>query len=355
MANWLTNKGLLKQSRLALLNWFESNKRDLPWRRERDVFKVWISEIILQQTRVDQGLNYYQNFVKRFKNVEELAQASEDEILKLWEGLGYYSRARNMHIAAKQIALNGYPNNYKAWLQIKGVGPYTAAAISSIMYQEPVAAVDGNVDRVLSRLTNFKDPVNTTSGKKNINKWANVFLDPKQPGNFNEAVMELGARVCKPKNPDCENCVLSDFCLAKQNNTQGLIPVKEKKLKVKNRYLHFFVVQKEGDVIIEKRQANNIWKGLYQFPVIEFNEIPNGLEIKKHLFEKLNFKLEDFSKVKEVTHKLTHLNLFITFWFLDVELSSAVKAKKPLKWYAKAEVEQLSFPKPIQEFIREYL
>src|SRR5690606_34778677 len=259
-----------------LIKWYETNQRNLPWRATDDAYKIWLSEIILQQTRVQQGLPYYEKFILAFPTIYDLAKASEDEVLKLWEGLGYYSRARNMHFTAKYIVaeLDGkFPNNFTDLLQLKGVGNYTAAAIASFAFKEAVAAVDGNVYRVLARIFGIKDDIMTNQAKKIFQSLANELIPKNQPDTFNQAIMDFGSMVCKPKQPLCEECFMQEECYAFRNNEITNLPVKSKKIKVKKRFFHFLLLENaDKNIVIEQRSDNDIWKNLYQIPLIETNQ-----------------------------------------------------------------------------------
>jgi A/G-specific adenine glycosylase len=234
-----------------LVSWYQVNKRDLPWRNTANAYYIWLSEIILQQTRVAQGMPYYLSFVKAYPKIEDLANAPEDEVLKMWQGLGYYSRARNLHFTAKDIAANyggKFPNDYQKILKLKGVGTYTAAAITSFAFDLPYAVVDGNVVRALSRIFGINTPFDTTIGKKQFKELTQELLIKENPSVYNQAIMEFGAMQCKPKSPDCSVCPMRDFCEAYNNNTIAELPVKSKKIKVKNRFLHFLMIEKWGKV-----------------------------------------------------------------------------------------------------------
>ncbi len=245
----------------------------MPWRETSDPYCIWLSEIMLQQTRIEQGLPYYLAFTNAYPSIFDLANASEEEVLKLWQGLGYYSRARNLHATAKYIAfeLNGkFPETYEGLLKLKGVGDYTASAIASISYNEPVAVVDGNVYRVLSRYFDIDTPINSTAGIKEFKLLAKELLDKEDPATYNQAIMEFGALQCKPQSPLCNTCPLSASCLALKNNKISMLPVKLKKGKIKKRYFNYLVFQsEENKTILEKRSGKGIWEGLYQFPLIE--------------------------------------------------------------------------------------
>lgn len=255
--------------------WYKINKRDLPWRDTKNAYIIWLSEIILQQTRVEQGLPYFHKFLERYKSVTEFADASEDEILKLWQGLGYYSRARNMHATAKIIKNehNGvFPCNYETLLKLKGVGEYTAAAISSFSANEKHAVVDGNVYRLLSRYFGIETAIDSTIGKKEFKKLAYELLEQAEPFLYNQAVMEFGAIQCKPSSPNCANCPLRLNCYAYQHEMVDKLPVKDKRTKVKERFFNYLVVKDGTKVLLNKRIAKDIWQNMYDFPLIETAE-----------------------------------------------------------------------------------
>ena len=259
-----------------LIEWYQNNRRDLPWRRTKNPYLIWISEIILQQTRVAQGYDYYQRFVKRFPDVFSLADADEDEVMKYWQGLGYYSRARNLHAAARSMAeAGGFPKTYKEVLALKGVGGYTAAAICSFAYGMPYAVVDGNVYRVLSRWLGIETPIDSTEGKRIFAEVAAELLDKAQPGLYNQAIMDFGALQCTPVSPNCMFCPFIDTCVARQKGLVDTLPVKEHKAKVTNRYFNYIYVRMGAHTLINKRTGNDIWKNLYELPLIETeSEVP---------------------------------------------------------------------------------
>jgi A/G-specific adenine glycosylase len=255
-----------------LSEWYKSNKRDLPWRKTIDPYQIWLSEIILQQTRVEQGLPYFEAILGRFPNVRILAESPEDELLKLWQGLGYYSRARNMHLAAKQVMddFNGlFPSTYENLLKLKGIGEYTASAIASFAYQIPKAVVDGNVFRVLSRLFAIDTPINTTEGKKLFAKIAEDLLDRKHPDIHNQAMMDFGAMQCTPANPDCSICPLSNQCIAFSAGTVQHLPVKLAGAKKQERYFHYLFFTDGQSTWLQQRLQKDIWQQLWEFPLIE--------------------------------------------------------------------------------------
>lgn len=298
--------------------WYQKNGRHLPWRETSDPYKIWISEIILQQTQVKQGLNYYQRFIRKFPDVQALANASENQVMQQWQGLGYYSRARNLHLAAKTIVTeyNGlFPQTYKKILKLKGIGTYTAAAIASIAFGEPRPVVDGNVYRVLSRLFMADIPIDRTEGKKYFEKKASELLDQKSPGTHNQAMMELGALICRPASPICRECPVSAFCKAAAHGKQTLFPVRSKKISRKKRWLHFLIISQNGQTVVQKRTENDIWKGLYQFPLIETKKYSSSDTIRKRLKKTLPDGIR-IEKTHQEKHLLTHQELNATFYNL---------------------------------------
>lgn len=256
----------------VLLSWYAANRRSLPWRETHDPYCIWLSEIILQQTRVDQGISYYVRFLERFPSIPKLAAASEDEVLKLWQGLGYYSRARNLHFSARLMVekFNGkFPSDYKEILNLRGVGEYTAAAIASIAYNQPCAAIDGNAYRVLSRVNGISEPIDSSKGKKIFRELADMLIDRQNPGSFNQAIMDLGATICTPNNPDCINCPVAGLCVALRDHLIDQLPVKNTKTKQRDRFFNYLIIDYKGHIYLEQRLEKDIWKGLFQFPLIE--------------------------------------------------------------------------------------
>lgn len=339
-----------------LIDWYLQHQRDLPWRQTKDPYKIWLSEIILQQTRVAQGLPYYENFVKLFPSVFDLANANEEQILKTWQGLGYYSRARNLHHTAKYIVnnLDGFfPDNYTDLLQLKGVGSYTAAAIASFAYGEPVAVLDGNVYRVLARYFGIETDISSHSAKTEFQSIANQLLDTDRPSLFNQAIMEFGAIRCTPKNPDCTNCIYNESCVALQTNRVNKLPIKLKKTKVTNRYLHYLVfLDPENNTIIDKRTEKGIWKNLYDFPLLEWdNEVEEATVLEKiqDLYSKKHqIKTIALFNEKKIVHKLSHQNLHICFWEINI--------KQPLKeGISLTEISSYPFPIVLHNFIENSL
>ncbi len=265
-----------------LLDWYALRGRDLPWRRTRDPYLVWLSEVILQQTRVAQGMDYYLRFAARFPDVRSLAAAPQDEVMKLWQGLGYYSRARNLHAAAKQIVAEFggvFPRAYPEVRSLRGVGEYTAAAICSMACDEPVAVVDGNVYRVLARLFDVAEPVDTSAGRKLFAGLARAQLDTRQAGRYNQAIMDFGALQCTPSAPRCGDCPLAAQCLALAAGTVGERPVKQGRTAVRDRWFHYLHVVCAGDTFVRRREGRDIWQGLYEFPLVEMPEETDFLRV----------------------------------------------------------------------------
>ncbi len=309
-----------------ILIWYAQNKRTLPWRRTRDPYKIWLSEIMLQQTRVDQGTPYYLKFVAKFPTVQDLAKASEEEILKLWQGLGYYSRARNLHATARMVVdeYNGnFPKTYKELLLLKGIGDYTASAIASICFNEPEPVVDGNVYRVLSRYYGINYPINSTEGIKYFKELARKVMDADNIRDYNQGIMEFGAMQCVPKNPVCEACPLVDSCVARIENTIDKLPVKINKTKVRQRFFNYLVpvINDENDpkTLLKQRKGKGIWQNLYEFPLLESEKVIDKSEITSSLSRILI--LDDEPEIyqyneKVIVHKLSHQHLHTTFWIV---------------------------------------
>lgn len=327
----------------SILNWYDASHRKLPWRETKAPYSVWISEIILQQTRVSQGLPYYHNFIQNFPSVQDLAQANLDDVLASWKGLGYYSRAINLHQAARQVVHDYggvFPTNFRDLQQLKGVGKYTAAAIASICYGEKVPAIDGNFYRVFSRFFADDFDISSTQAHRYFSEMAAPFVDAERPGDFNQAVMDLGATICTPKNPDCGNCPLASDCLAYQLGKVALFPVKKKKVKVENLNLKYFFVFNNGRFLVKRRDAKFIWKNLYEFPT----DIPKTWSL--HITSEY-----------EVKHKLTHKNLKISFAKVEIEeaeIFEGFAANHHFKIMNKADSSAKSFPKPLEEIIEKW-
>ncbi|PQB05679.1 A/G-specific adenine glycosylase [Aureitalea marina] len=338
----------------SLIAWYLENARILPWRSTRDPYLVWLSEIILQQTRVDQGMPYYNRFSQAFPTVHHLADASEETVFKLWQGLGYYSRARNLHFTAKYVSneLDGvFPTSYSELIKLKGVGDYTASAIASICSDEAQAVVDGNVYRVLSRVFGLDTPIDTTLGKRQFRELAQQLIDPKQPGTYNQAIMEFGARYCVPRNPTCEGCIFQSKCVGYKLGKVGELPVKKGKTKVRPVYHNYLVVTSEdGKTLLEKREGRGIWQGLYQFPMTESDQ-PIGSALPDTVLELYQSKygLRSVIRYKEepVIHLLSHRKIYAHFWILQTE-----ELKKEGVDYSR--IEEFAVPVLLDNFIREF-
>lgn len=307
-----------------LIKWYLQNHRDLPWRHTKDPYLIWLSEIILQQTRVAQGMSYYMAFVEAFPNVLSLARASEEEVLKLWQGLGYYSRARNLHATARFIAseLEGnFPTRYQELLKLKGVGDYTASAISSFAFDEPQPVVDGNVFRVLARYFAIDTDISTPAARIQFKDLAAELMQGCSPSLFNQAIMEFGALQCTPAKPDCGVCPLNRSCLALAGNLVSSLPVKKKKQKPRNRYFHYLVVTDEnGHTILRKRSEKDIWHNLYEFPLIESESLVSLSDLgMQDVLRDMQILSVSGDPVSRVLHKLTHQHLDISFWKVTVK------------------------------------
>lgn len=319
-----------------LLHWYADNKRSLPWRGERDVYRVWVSEIILQQTRIQQGWDYYLRFIKEFPDVKALAEAPEEQVLRVWQGLGYYSRARNMHAAAQSVMREHggkFPSSYEQMRQLKGIGDYTAAAICAFAYGLPYPAVDGNVLRIISRIFGIHDNIADNSTRKAVTELCRKMMVDVDPADFNQALMDFGSLQCTPKNPDCEHCPMQGECYAFKHQQVDSLPVNIKRIQIKNRYFHYFVCIKNDKIIIEKRENDDIWKGLYQLPMTETKE--DNL---------LNFKL-----LYKTKHQLTHQTIYAYFY----DAPDATTLPKPAGPRLKIKVKDMdnyAFPKLIINF-----
>ncbi|APU09765.1 A/G-specific DNA-adenine glycosylase [Cellulophaga sp. RHA_52] len=304
-----------------ILDWYTLNKRSLPWRNTVNPYKIWLSEIMLQQTRVAQGTSYYLSFEKHFPTIFDLANASEEKVLKLWQGLGYYSRARNLHFTAKHIVnnLNGeFPNTYKELVKLKGVGDYTASAIASISFNEQQAVVDGNVYRVLARYYGVDLPINSTEGIKYFKKLATEVMHTSNIRDYNQGIMEFGALQCSPKKPNCNTCPLSSSCVALEKNLVSTLPIKLKKTKIKKRNFNYLVVvDAVGNTMLQQRKGKGIWQNLYEFPLLEdeVNET-NIKELYAKVLPKVEVKSFTLYNKDAIVHKLSHQHLYTHFWIL---------------------------------------
>jgi A/G-specific adenine glycosylase len=341
-----------------LREWYRKHERDLPWRHTKDPYRIWISEIILQQTRVAQGLDYYERFVARFPDVKSLAEAEQQDVLKCWQGLGYYSRARNLHEAAKDILLrhNGiFPERYNDILALKGIGEYTAAAIASFVWNRPYPVIDGNVYRVLGRLYALTAPVDTGEGKKTYRELATLLMPPDHAGMHNQAMMEFGALQCVSQHPDCEQCPLSDHCLGFASGNPQQYPVKRNKTKTRNRYLNYFFILHDSYTYLHRRTGKDIWEGLYEFPMIETSASVGFTELKNETtFDSLFHGTGEpsVSLVRDhVKHVLSHQILHVTFYRVKIQ-----KENVALKKYVKiplSALDEYPYPRLIDSFLTE--
>lgn len=319
-----------KEFTKELTAWGRQNDRPMPWKGEKNPYFIWLSEIILQQTRVEQGTKYFLAFKENYPTVFDLAKAKEEAVLKLWEGLGYYSRARNLHFTAKYIVteLNGvFPDNFDDLLKLKGVGAYTASAIASFAYDIPKAVVDGNVVRVLSRVFGLENAFQKASEKKELQDFADSLIAKKDAAIYNQAIMDFGAQVCTPKNYDCEECIFSTKCFANKHDLQAVLPLKKKKITIKKRYFSFIILKQGNATFLEKREKQDIWKGLHQFPKIESIEtLVDSFEIEDEIqkawqIDKNDFEIENVSEI--FTQSLTHQKLFVNF--IEINIINEIK------------------------------
>lgn len=341
----------------TIIDWYQLNKRELPWRDTIDAYKIWISEIILQQTRVNQGMNYYLRFVERFPDVKSLANADEEEVLRYWQGLGYYSRARNLHKAAHQIMdrYDGiFPSQFSEIITLSGIGVYTASAICSFANNQPYAVVDGNVYRVLARYFGIETPIDSTSGVKQFAGLANAILDGENAGLHNQALMEFGALQCVPVSPDCHNCPLMHSCKAFEYKLVATLPIKEKKVKVKERFFNYLFINQNENTFLQKRINNDIWKNLYEFPLIE-TEKPMSIDelIAHNNFIALFEGIEDLnisSISAPVKHVLTHRIIYATF--VTIEIKRTNKQLENLTQTSLSELQNFAVSRLIDLFLQ---
>ena len=337
--------------RKLLLQWYSENKRDLPWRKTKDPYKVWVSEIILQQTQIKTGLDYYTKFICKFPTVEKLARAHTKTVLKIWEGLGYYNRALNMLESAKIVMkkYNGiFPKEYDKVITLKGVGAYTAAAISSFCNKEKKAVVDGNVYRVLSRLYNIKTNINTTNGKKEFQTTANKLISKSNPGTYNQAIMDFGATHCTKHNPKCQNCPFQKKCMSFKLGNIHLRPVKIVKKISKIRYFNYLFITKNPFFLIQQRRSLDIWKRLYELPLIETIKKINKVTLMNQ--KQLQcFQIININKSYDEEHNLSHQKLKITFWEINVKSLNVNSDTKAIK---KDGIKKYPFPKPLDKYLK---
>lgn len=336
-------------------HWFLVSKRDLPWRSTLNPYYIWLSEIILQQTRIDQGLAYYQKFTETFPTIEMLADATEDQVLKLWQGLGYYSRARNLHYTARYITKEYkgiFPNDYQRIRSLKGVGDYTAAAIASISFNLPYPAVDGNVYRVLARFFGISDPIDTTPGRKIFMELARELIKGTDPGMHNQAMMEFGALQCTPQKPDCINCPLRDECMAFSMNKVTGLPVKQKKTQQRDRYFNYFIFMDTENTWLRKRRENDIWKNLYEFPLIETTEA-TSIESLLSMPEATRLLQHERAIVESVDHWKTHLlsHQRINYRAIQVKLTGEMLMSPEFERVNKKDIFNFAVPKLLEKYL----
>ena len=342
--------------RKSLLLWHEKqNTRQMPWKGETDAYKIWLSEIILQQTRVQQGWQYYQRFVEHYPTVEQLAQATDNEVFKLWEGLGYYSRCKNLLFTAQYIAfeLGGkFPDTYETILQLKGVGPYTAAAIASFAFNLPHAVVDGNVYRVLSRYFGVETPVDETTGKQFFAALAADCLDDKRPAAYNQAIMDSGATICVPATPLCQRCPLQQTCIAYRENRVAQLPVKTKVLQKKNRWFTYFIIEHNGKVLVRQRTEKDIWQHLHEFYLQTFAQAPDwtAATAQQFLQEALGKPVTVENIAAPIRQQLTHQTVYLHF--IRASLLAGIHLPPGYFWQDKARLSELAFPKTLAEMLR---
>lgn len=334
-----------------IVEWYLENRRNLPWRETNDPYKIWLSEIILQQTRVIQGLPYYLKFIERFPDIKALAMATEEEVLRLWQGLGYYTRARNLHHCATQVldTYDGiFPKDYAALRKLKGIGDYTAAAIASFAFEEPVAVVDGNVFRVLARVFGVEKDISSTDGKKYFVQLANKLINHQQPGLHNQAVMEFGALHCTPVQPLCDSCIFKKTCVARGKSLQTLLPIKNKAKTVRKRYFYYLVMQDGKRLGMKKREDKDIWKGLYDFYLVEKSR---PLKIEKicrdEMLEKPLF-ISPFYK-----HILSHQLILAKFIVIN-RGKNKIEKERPFRFYSQKEIGELPKPVLISRFLTDF-
>ena len=344
-----------QQFTCQLIDWHQrENKRILPWKGEQDPYKIWLSEIILQQTRAEQGLPYYQKFIQKYPTIADLAQAPDTEVFKLWEGLGYYSRCKNLLHTARYIVNEWggkFPENYESILSLKGIGPYTAAAISAFAYNLPHAVVDGNVFRVLARCFGIYTPADAAEGRKIFTELASQLLDKEQPALYNQAIMDFGATICKPVNPLCKQCPQQNLCEAYLNGTINELPVKEKKLIKKMRWFTYFIFDVGGKTLVHQRVAKDIWQSLYEFYLIETDANPHWDNEKINTYLQNQFGVKDFIFryiSPFLSQQLTHQT--VKAQFISVQLPQIPSMLQHYEWMDKEQIAQLAFPKIINEY-----
>lgn len=334
-----------------MLLWYDKNKRTLPWRGSRDPYIIWVSEIIFQQTRIEQGTGYFLRFTDRFPTLPSLAAAEENDVLRLWQGLGYYSRARNMLHTARFIEENlggRFPVEFSSLRKLKGIGDYTASCIASICFGQPHAAVDGNVYRVLSRLYADGMPIDTQAGKNHFKNLAQQLISPGRPGDFNEALMDLGATICKPRSPSCALCPVSRLCVAMEIGQQQDFPVKSPPRKRSGSVINYLLINPENRILIHKRRGKGIWKGLYEFPMVP-GEMETG-DIAAECLARYGIRVGGLTEIRRVRNLLTHTELDIRFYSAEAEILPESIGREMVSVPIE-KIQEYPFPKPIVDFL----
>lgn len=339
----------------ALTRWhLKENNRQMPWKGEKNPYKIWLSEVILQQTRVEQGWAYYERFIKKYPTVHHLAQATDNEVFKLWEGLGYYNRCRNLLTTARVISeehKGRFPDTQEGLLALKGIGNYTAAAIGSFAFGLPLAVVDGNVYRILSRVFGLEEPIDQSNGKRLFEQLAFDLLDKKDPAAFNQAMMDFGATVCKPKNPSCASCPFAQKCVAFEEQTQALLPVKSKKVKAKDRFLYYLLLTCGNKQLVRKRGSGDIWKDLHEFYLVEMDEPADERSLLSNVFWSAQplFKRGQVKQLsQEFIHQLTHQKIHARILQVNIEKEIVVQG---YSWMSNQQIKKLAFPRLITRYL----
>lgn len=331
-----------------ILDWYAKHKRALPWRENIQAYSVWLSEVILQQTRVNQGVAYYSRFIESYPDIQDLAAAEEQEVLNLWQGLGYYSRARNLHKTAKIIA-NQYggefPQHFTALKKLPGIGNYTAAAIASICFGQRVPAIDGNAYRVYARVFGLQKDISDSNAWKFYFEFAQQIMPQQQAGDYNQAIMELGATVCLPQSPLCMFCPVQQDCVAFVTGKIELLPIKTRKVKVQKRYIHYYFIHYNHHFLVEKREAKDVWQHMYDFPKEEIE----GTETQIQKFNAFNPQFE-----YKIKHILTHRQLYISFYSIQLNQTNFDKISQEYKILTQKDIDDFPFPKPIADFLHQY-
>lgn len=344
-----------------IVSWYKNHQRDLPWRNTQNPYFIWLSEIILQQTRVVQGMPYYLKFIHNFPTVTDLALADEKEVVRLWQGLGYYSRARNLHATAKMVVENyggEFPNTYAELLKLKGIGTYTAAAIASFAFGERVAVLDGNVYRVLSRVFGEETDIASNNAKKVFTKLAESVLPEVDSATHNQAIMEFGALQCTPANPDCMFCPLALQCVANATGKVKVLPIKSKKIKVRERFFHYFVIEQNRNFAMRERTHKDVWAGMYDFYLKEFNEQPDAFEqiIQNDTFLENTLREAVISRESEVyTHVLTHQRIYTKYWHLVIDTDYNIALPFGMQWYSLDEVDDLPKSTLVNNYLTDFV